>query len=135
VKTIDKELYHKFLSNDKELARYYAFDPVTLSKSKVNMSYEQIEYEVTGDPLPYNELTKACQIDIYCVYPFELRLDRLLVRQLSISREKIKKLSDNGRITSSVEKNLTKLKLNDRLQITLYPETNQYDDRIEELSS
>ncbi len=121
VKAIDKELYHSFLSNDKELAKYYAFDIATLVRNKANVSYEHVSYEVKGDSLSYRELTSACQIDILCTYPFELRLDRLLVRQLGLSRQQIKNLILDGKIISTAGSNITRLKIKDRLQVILYP--------------
>jgi hypothetical protein len=121
VKSIDKELYQKFLSNDKELAQFYAFDSATLSRNRTNINYEQIGYTVTGDIVPYNELNSACEVDIHCVFPFELRLDRLLVNQLGLSREQIKRLSETGKIITSVGKHITKTKIKNDLRLILYP--------------
>jgi hypothetical protein len=121
VKSIDKELYHKFLSNDKELAKYYAFDSATLGRNKANINYEDIGYIVMGNTLQYSELTAACEVDIYCTFPFELRLDKLLVKQLNLSREQIKKLSNSGKIISTAGKNITKLKVKDDLRLILNP--------------
>ncbi len=121
VKSIDKELYHKFLSNDKELAGIYAFDSATLSRNKAIINYENINYDVTGDTIVYHELTQVCDIEIICAYPFDLRLDKLLVKQLHLSREQIRKLSDAGKIVSCAGKNITKLKMKERLKLSLYP--------------
>ena len=121
VKTIDKELYHKFLANNKELARFYAFDLSTLGSNKANVSYEHIDYSIKGVALEYGTLTSSCQIDILCSLPFELRLDRLLVKQLGLSRDKIRRLGDAGKITSSEGKNLKKIKLRDNLRVILSP--------------
>ncbi len=121
VKSIDKELYHKFLSNDKELAKFYAFDSTTLGRNRVNINYENIGYKVTGEIIQYNELTSACEVDIHCAFPFELRLDRLLVKQLGLSREQIKKLCKDGKIISTGGKTITKTKMKDDLRLILYP--------------
>lgn len=121
VKSIDKELYHKFLSNDKDLAKYYAFDSATLGRNKANINYEDIGYNVTGDALQYSEITSACEVDIYCAFPFDLRLDRLMVKQLGLSREQIKKLIDAEKIISTMGKNISRIKIKDHLRLKLYP--------------
>ncbi len=121
VKAINKELYQGFLSNDQELAKYYAYDVSTLVRNKATVSYENVGYEVKGDNLTYSELTSACQIDILCTYPFELRLDRLLVKQLGLSRQQIKKLIADEKIILIGENNNSKLKIKDQLQIIVNP--------------
>lgn len=121
VKSVNKDLYLKFLANDKELAKFYAFDISALRRNKVNISYEYIEYDIKGDALEYDALTTACQIDIICDLPFELRLDRLLVKQLGLSREKIRKLGDAGKITSTEGRSLTKIKLINNLRVFINP--------------
>jgi hypothetical protein len=118
---MDKELYEKFLSNDKELAKHYAFDLATHARNKSTINYVKIGYDVIGDTVPYAELTKNCQIEILCAFPFDLRLDRLLVKQLGLSREQIKKLGDDGKIISAIEKNITKIKVKNRILLTITP--------------
>lgn len=121
VKSIDKELYHKFLSNDKELAGYYAFDSATLSRNKAVINYDNINYDVTGDVIVYHKLTQICQLDILCPFPFPLRLDRLLVKQLGLSREQIKQLSGIGKIINTTGKDITKTKMKNNLRLILHP--------------
>ncbi len=121
VKAIKKDLYQSFLANDKELAKYYAFDIATLVKNKVTVSYEQVSYEVRGDNLANRDLTSTCQVDILCPYPFELRLDRLLVRQLGLSRQQIKALIAEGNITSPNRIINTNQKIKNRLQLIIKP--------------
>ncbi len=121
VNSIDKELYHKFLANDKELAGYYAFDAPTLSRNKATVNYEELDYEIVGYTLPYDELTTACEITIHCAVPLELRLDKLLANQLDLSRERVKKLCANGKITITNQKNAIRLKMKDELKLILHP--------------
>ena len=121
VNSIDKELYLKFLANDKELAGYYAFDTPTLGRNNATVNYEELDYKLIGDTIPYNELTAACEVTIRCTVPLELRLDKLLANPLVLSREKVKKLCDNGKIISSKHKKAIKLKIKDELKLIIHP--------------
>lgn len=119
VKAIDKDLYHKFISNDPELARQYAFDPAIHSHHKLSVNYDEIEYEIQGK-VP--ELGNAqCRIDITSPCSIDLRLDALLSRQLGLSREKIKNLWKSGKIMRCDGKDITKVRLNGTLSILLHP--------------
>jgi hypothetical protein len=121
IKAIDKELYHQFLSNHKELAKHYAFDLPTLGSNKVAVSYEHIDYEVKGPTLLYQELTSACQVEVRCNHPFELRLDRLLVRQLGLTRQQVKELFRESKIIVAEGKDIARAKIKKHLSFMLYP--------------
>lgn len=121
VNSIDKKQYHKFITNDNDTAKHHAFDLSTLGRSKAKISYESIAYDITGDTIAYQELILPCEITINCSFPFDLRLDRLLVQQLGISREQIKKLWQARKIICSTEKNITKLKLRNHVHLILNP--------------
>jgi hypothetical protein len=48
-KAIDKELYKKFLNNDKELAKDYAFNVAMHRQNKSCLNYDDMVYEVKGE--------------------------------------------------------------------------------------
>ena len=121
VKAIDKELYQKFLSNDTELAKQYAFDTAIHRYHKANINYDDISYDIQGDPLDYEKLETECRIDVLSPCPIDLRLDALLGRQLGLSREKIKALGKAGKIIRCDGKDIAKARLTGQLSLILYP--------------
>ena len=114
--SIDKELYMKYQKNDYELAKHYAFDVASHIQNKSTLSYENISYEVLGDAICISELQKNIIISIVCAYPIDIRLDKILSKQMGISRGQIKKMSDAGIISCTGMKDIGKAKVkNDML--------------------
>ncbi len=97
-KTIDKELYRKFLHNDPELAERYAFHMPVHNKNRFFMDYNSLTLEIHGDNFSLLDLEEAVEIEILCNYPLRIRLDKLLSHKLQVSREVIKKLADQHKI-------------------------------------
>lgn len=116
---IDRELYDKFLRNDPELARQYAFDTACHSRNKSVLSYKNIDYEISECRLSPEILKEGFQLELLCDYPLEIRLDQLLCRQLSISREQIKKLCRSGKIKCEGIKDVSKAKLKSGMVLTI----------------
>lgn len=139
---INKYEYEKFLSNDKELAREYAFNLSIYNKNKAEVILEDVNYEliqkkletcyiketptpnvagvsdshkkqVSGSLLNENELV----IEIVCKYPIEQRVDKLLSDELGFSRSKIKNMHKKGVIFINDDKNLLNIKVRDGMEI------------------
>ena len=108
---IDKELYKKFLDNDKELAKAYAFNVAMHMQNKSCLDYEEMAYEVKGNGIELENFEGELYIDLCCEYPFDIRVDKILSYKLGVSRETIKKLVKKGCIQYDEEKNIEKAKL------------------------
>ncbi len=87
VNNINSDLYHKFISNDKETIWRYAFQSKLLRKQchevNTNIRYELREEKID---LKSNNLT----IRFYCKYELDLRIDKVLSEILGISRSNLK---------------------------------------------
>lgn len=115
---VDKDEYKKFLCNDKELAREYAFDLKMYSKNKAEVIFDDVDYEIIQKELEAYYINKnELVIEIICKYPLELRVDALLSNKLGISRSKIKKLYEQGIIFIKDDKNSLNKKVKDGMEI------------------
>lgn len=117
---IGKHEYAKFLSNDGELAREYAFNSSIYSKNKAevilgNINYKLVQRELEAYYIKENELV----IEFVCKYPIELRVDRLLSDMLGISRSKIKAMHKKRILFIQDDKNSLNMKVKDRMEIHL----------------
>ncbi len=120
-RTIDKELYDKFLHNDPELARHYAFDPGIHTRNKAVMDYGSLMYEVQGNNISLPELKEAVEIEIICKHTIDLRLDKLLGRMFQLSRGQIKRLEAQNRICVEDSHASVKNKVRNGLRISILP--------------
>ncbi|QAA32399.1 DUF1062 domain-containing protein [Clostridium manihotivorum] len=115
---INKEEYEKFLSNDKELARKYAFNLNMYSKNKAEVIFETVSYalvqkELNASYIKENELV----FEICCKYPVEIRVDKLLSDILGLSRSKIKNMHNRGLIFINDGKNSMNSKIKNKMEI------------------
>lgn len=115
---INKDEYEKFLSNDKELAREYAFNLSIYNKNKVEIILEAVNYELIQKELEIyyineNELV----IEIICKHPIELRADKLLSDKLRLSRSQIKRMHEKGVIFIKDNKNSLNVKVRNGMEI------------------
>lgn len=115
---INKYEYEKFLSNDKELAREYAFNLSIYNKNKAevileNANYKLIQKKLEAYYINENELV----IEIVCKYPIDLRVDKLLSDKLGLSRSKIKNMHKKGVIFIKDDKNSLNMKVRDGMEI------------------
>ncbi len=120
-KTIARDLYDKFLTNDPELAFQYAFDAMIHSRNKAVMDYGCLQYEIKGDKISLPDLREAVEIEILCKHSVELRLDKLLSRQLETSREEIRRLEAGKRIFVEGCSSAMKAKVKNGLRINILP--------------
>ncbi len=120
---INKYEYEKFLSNDKELAREYAFNLSVYSKNKAEVILEEVNYKLIERKLEaYYIKENELVIEILCKYPIEMRLDKLLSDKLELSRSKIKDMHRKGVIFIDDEKNSLNMKVRDGMEIHVLKE-------------
>ena len=115
---ISKHEYDKFLSNDRGLAREYAFNSSVYSKNKAevildNINYRLVQRKLEAYYIKENELV----IELVCKYPIELRVDKFLSDILGISRSKIKGMLKAGVVFVNDEKNSSNIKVRDGMEI------------------
>lgn len=115
---INKYEYERFLSNDKELAREYAFNLSIYNKNKAEVILEHVNYKLIQEKLEaYHINENELVIEIVCKYPIELRVDKLLSDKLGLSRSKIKNMHKKGVIFIKDNKNLLNIKVRDGMEI------------------
>jgi len=117
---INKELYDKFLANDKMLAKKYGFDVTIHNKNMSELILENMDYhviETETDEYCQNENEQS--IEIISEFPLDIRMDKLLSEKLGISRNQIKNMFDKGIIYSQEEKNWLKKKVKDGMIINI----------------
>lgn len=120
-KSINKELYQKFLSNDPELARQYAFDICTHNRNKSTLDYGSLLYDISGDNFSPLELKEAVELEIICKYAVDVRLDVLLSRKLQVSREYIKRMTAQRKLWVEDLQASGKEKIKGSLRINILP--------------
>lgn len=120
---INKYEYEKFLSNDKELAREYAFNLSVYNKNKAEVILEDVNYKLIQRKLEaYYIKENELVIEIICRYPIEMRVDKLLSDKLGLSRSKIKDMHRKGVIFIDDDKNSLNMKVRDGMEIHVLKE-------------
>lgn len=115
---INKNEYEKFLSNDKELAREYAYNLSIYNKNKAEVALEDVNYELVQKKLEtYYTNDNEHVIEIVCKYPIELRVDKLLSDSLRVSRAQIKNMYKKGIIFIKNDKKSLNSKIRDGMEI------------------
>lgn len=119
-KDINKELYDKFLANDKILAKKYGLDVTIHNKNMSelvldNMSYHILEKETNE----YCQIENEQSIELITEFSFDIRMDKLLSEKLGISRNQIKKMFDEGLIYTQNERNWLKKKVKNGMVINI----------------
>lgn len=119
-KDINKELYDKFLANDKILAKKYGLDVTIHNKNMSelvldNMSYHILEKETNE----YCQRENEQSIELITEFSFDIRMDKLLSEKLGISRNQIKKMFDEGLIYTQNERNWLKKKVKNGMVINI----------------
>lgn len=129
---INKDEYEKFLCNDRELAKQYAFNLSMYSKNKAeiileNVNYKLIERQIEAYCMNEDEIV----VEIICEYPIDIRVDKLLSDKLGVSRSKIKCMHKEGLIIIDDDKNSLNTKIRNGLEIrVLKAEKNVLDKAI-----
>ena len=109
------ELFDRFTNNDKDLAWEYAFNRHLLKQNGCEIQYTNIGYSVEGfnpqDLSGPNDMRCPLLIHIKSLHLFELKLNALLASKMGVSINKIKKLADNGIITTSLDCDIMKYRI------------------------
>lgn len=121
-KEIPNNQYKWFIDNDKELARFYAFDVDTHRRNGSILDYHEIEYTIEGKTLDIQALEEKVTILLECEEVFTIRMDKVLSRQLEISRAQVRSLVEKGILSSREEKKLWKAKLKSKMYIDILPQ-------------
>ncbi|SHJ95055.1 hypothetical protein SAMN02745163_02907 [Clostridium cavendishii DSM 21758] len=115
---INKDEYERFLSNDKELAKEYAYNLDLYSRNKAELILEGISYKLIENKLEsYYINANELVVEIVCKYPIEIRVDKFLSDNLGISRSKIKNMHKKGMIIIKDDKNLLNSKIKNGMEI------------------
>lgn len=119
--------YEKYLTNDYELAMQYGFNAQVLQKNKLEVDWDGVEYQIISkefdrDIEKINNCTtyqRQVRIHIKCKYPIKIRLDKIISEQLDVSRNKVKRLIEEGVMYSTQKENLLKTAVFDGLEIVV----------------
>jgi hypothetical protein len=118
-RTIKEEMYRKFMENNKELAKEYAFNIAVHRKNKITVNYKNVLYRIDGADIDYHSLSLPVGIRITCQYPIDIRMDKILSEKLGLSRTEIKKMCKNGVIQTELKEDLSKMKVKDGVILQL----------------
>ncbi|TDB59981.1 DUF1062 domain-containing protein [Photorhabdus khanii] len=110
VNKLDGDLYERFLHNDQDEVRRYAFDYRILAKNRAELGVSP-DFIIEGKELQDMAQTPAVQITIQLEYPIPIRLISILTKKFSLSRSRVTKLVDQGAIQG-----VTTVELNRKLK-------------------
>ncbi|MGV7960049.1 DUF1062 domain-containing protein [Photorhabdus tasmaniensis] len=110
VNKLDGDLYERFLHNDQDEVRRYAFDYRVLAKNRAELG-DSPDFIIEGKELQDMAQTPAVQITVQLEYPIPIRLISILTKKLSLSRSRVTKLVNQGAIQG-----VTAIELNKKLK-------------------
>ena len=117
---VNKEEYNGFLSNSKDLAVKYGNDKEIFIRNKVEISQNRMEYQVIEKETECtSNMEGIMEVELRVPAGFDLRLDALLVRQFSISRNHAKKWCENGLVRSNGKPLSHKSKVRDSMVLQI----------------
>lgn len=93
---IPKDLYQKFLANDRELAETYGCDKTLFARNKAEIDWEHATYQIEGTKL--EELKEGDLLEIGNPLEVRVRTDKLVAELIGITRGKLKKMLQEGAI-------------------------------------
>lgn len=101
---LEKKEYEGFLNNDPDLAAKYGNDREIFARNKAEAAASKAEYHVTtvDTAFPCGK-DHAMEIEIRIPSGFDLRADVFLMKQLFVSRSRIKKWCEDGLILNGSE--------------------------------
>lgn len=127
-KKFNKEELLKFQDNNKELALSYGYNNSAFVKNHAVILWNEIEYSIkVKETNTFNEKNKGQLYVITNPYDIPVTLDKLLSVYLGVSRNKIRKLIEQGRIYGTESKNIEKLKVYTDLIIGVLDEEDKLD--------
>lgn len=99
---LDQKEYEGFLRNDPSLAARYGNDRDLFARNKVEAAAAKAEYHVTAVDTPFPcRAEHIMEMEVKVPAGFDLRADVFLTKQLSVSRGRIKKWCEEGKILNS----------------------------------
>ncbi|ERK28552.1 DUF1062 domain-containing protein [Clostridium intestinale] len=120
---IKRSEYEKFLVNDENLIKEYAFNLRLYSKNKVEVILEDLKYKLVSQKIGINyKMESEIIIEIECKYPMDLRVDRLLSDKLGLSRSKIKSKEKLGQLYIKGNENPSATKIKNGMEIRILME-------------
>jgi len=94
---IGDDLYARLLRNDPETARTYAFDVAALRNGGGQVD-EGVPFRVEASPLASACAAGGWRITLDLSLPCSVRLDRLLVHMLGVSRTQVRRWATDGKL-------------------------------------
>lgn len=120
---INRNEYEKFLVNDVNLIKEYAFNLSVYSKNKVEVILEDLKYKLVSQKIGINyKMESELIIEIECKYPIDVRVDRLLSEKLELSRSKIKSKEKLGQLYIKGNENPSAAKIKNGMEIHIWME-------------
>lgn len=113
---IDKSLFHSFSMNDRATAWHYAFSAELERKNNLKRDDSSVEYEIISSHFLEEMLAlpdESLHIQIKCPHEFNLKLSSLIRKYFSLSANRVKRLIEEGSISTSAEKVSLKQKVRD----------------------
>ncbi len=118
---VDQAEYKGFLNNSPDLILRYGNDRNLFARNKAEASKNRTEYQVmTGETAKPCLDAEIMEVEVKISAGFDLRVDALLVRQLSESRSIIKKWCEEGLILNGGEMLSYKSRVKDSMVLQLY---------------
>lgn len=102
---IPKAQYQKFLMNDEKVIFRFGTDKSVFTKNRVEIAWDFIEYKII--PMKENKLEmekKPLTIKVYNPCGIPVREDKVLANILQISRSKVTRLLNEGRLSVDMVK-------------------------------
>lgn len=117
---IKKELYDKFLANDKMLAKKYGFDVTIHNKNMSELILDNMDYHIIESVSnDYCDKENEQSIEIISEFSLDIRMDKFLSENLDISRSQVKNMFDKGFIYCQEERNWIKKKVKNGMVINI----------------
>lgn len=105
ISKINRELYHRFITNDASTVHYYSHDKATLSRNNAELAGKP-DFRVLEQWQASINIDQHFAVSIRLTCAFQISALSILKRQLLLSTAEIKKLIDEGHIRGITMKEL-----------------------------
>jgi hypothetical protein len=117
---ISFELYQKFLANDKETAFVYGTNREFFKSNKAEIDQDEVTYQVEENVVVNEDKQIEDQtIIIKNPYSLKIRLDKVISKQLDLSRTQVKKRLESNMIYNNRDSDLKKAYIYDDMKVIL----------------
>jgi len=120
-KQLDRSLYDRLLSNDADLIRSLAFDPLAHARAGAPLCRDTLEYKIDGERLSPDALTETAELVLTCPVPLGVRLSKLLREILGLSASRFESMAASGRLSSPDAPDLVKARMEKRCTVYVTP--------------